>query len=407
VYGTELTAAYTTGYGLYLARVDPIAQTCAWWLTLCPKKATAGWDTYPSVTVSPDGTKLALFGGGTEGNVGSFGVRLSSTGTTTTYTYASNGTTYLNACALILYTANGVPISNGVISSVCSATPAGYTRPSGRLTHAWSPDSSTFSAVTLNSETVAQNWYYWDGAAWVAKASFSSGQASRANVFATLTFPVNTLDTGAWGVERFTLNNINNDVFTSCGAQYAADGNLWTTLRTFKNNGSGSSTVVNYGGNTVTTDTNVTNGIGSMMVFRGKVNPATGNVESVTGMTTTTGGVNSYKVPTNGDYFAMGTYEPAGGNGYMRMVFETTLGSLLINGEVVANTNGGTNRVVVVDFAPNLSTKNAAGYATPDGTGDQVCTGSLPIYPADDAYHSVTMGYKYAWKQGLSGINPF
>ena len=383
-----------------------MANTCSWWVSVTPNQ-TGGWYKYPTLNVSPDGTKVALVGGIHAFSVSAFSMKRDGGGAATSYTHPRSGSTYYNAYALILNASDGSPVPGGVVSGCYQATPGGYGWEAYTLTGTWSPDSAYFTTVVATSEGVGQTWGYWNGTAFSDKVTFYFGFAAGAGtVSGTLILPAGgNLITAPWGFERITPSILQKDAAYFGAAQFAGDGNLWTVMNTYKQGSTGETTTYTYGGATVTTNAYAVSQLGTFIIFRGRIDPATSMyaTSSVTAYKTTTSDSVGRQIFNVFDDVAIGPY-PFANSSSMRMVFDTSIGSITFNGIACTGLTAGQSRAVTMDIAKDMTTTNFKTItANVAYVGGEMMSGQLLRGPPSDGSYSLVIGATYGWKGGATG----
>jgi hypothetical protein len=143
-----------------------------------------------------------------------------------------------------------------------------------------------------------------------------------------------------------------------------------------------------------------------MIVYRGKIDPSTCTFAAgtVTGFKTTTAdSASGYPVPHVADRSALGPNTMTG-NAHVRLVFETRVGSLTMNGVSCTGLLSGTFKVVTMDLSPNVTVTNFKAFAA-NSTGIQIGGGGskLNIGPDSDGYFTLAATGVNNWKGGPGG----
>jgi hypothetical protein len=409
IYDKTCTPANTTSARpTVIVKVNPTAQTCAWWSSISPNSTTTFVNDQSTISINRNNTILSIQNS-TNASATGISARYYNGGTviTPSYTFITSGALYSSYIVLLLDTTTGVPITNGVISGSLSATPAGYTstRPVCR-DDSWSLDNTYLAMAFNTAESVSYTFYTWiSGASWTAKVSLSIARVSGTTTGAVLFIPVSNLASGAWTIERFyptTTISPPNDISTLSGCLFASDGSFWTFINSSKNGVNGFTTVYTYGGLTLTSRPYSTDGINTVLITRGTLSNIGVLTNTVGNVSTTTDAVAGRTTIYGGLSLNADPYAPAG-NGYVRFLTATNMGNLTFNNVGCTGLTGGTYKMATMDLSPNLTPSNFKTFTANTVLSNECVGAKVLTGPSSDSNYSLTYGTTYVYKGSQSG----
>ncbi|AGE51366.1 Chlorovirus glycoprotein repeat domain-containing protein [Paramecium bursaria Chlorella virus CviKI] len=359
----------------YTALVDPVAQVATW----CSRVQVAGGNVLPDVrlSLSPDGTKVFntfQYSFATSANTTAQLMNVELLNTSAGYTrdtvMSANvspiGSLLSHGFALGYWTANGMPIQ----SSVCDVYPnvslvTNLPLSIQTYSDAWSQDSNT-AYYTVGSFEPANVGYIWrsfngqSSGTWTTRANIATGSNAQFNnqAFSMLRVPFNT--EGAWVANAIAVGNaFTPSYFIRPGSlSYATDGNLWFAASIYKNTVYTGNSRFTFAGNTITTPTLNTSGLGFIGLW--KILDSNGSYSSFTLLS------NSSEIANTSKYAACTTIQSislgrntAKGTGVMQIAavsntaninFTTSQGMIGCGGL----TNPSNIQLIGFDIYPNL-----------------------------------------------------
>ncbi|ABT15352.1 hypothetical protein FR483_N067R [Paramecium bursaria Chlorella virus FR483] len=361
----------------YVARVNPVAQIATW----CYSIDTLSGNVLPDVrvSVSPDRTKIFTtsqytFPSYANANIysQSMYIRVKPSGGSETTIMIANiapiGALLNHGIGLGSWAANGMPIQNSLCDiypnvSWTSALPMSIQT----YSDAWSDDSNTayYTVGSFEPANIGYTWRTFNGQSsgtWTTRATISTGSNAQFNnqAFSMLRVPFNNLSNGAWVANAIAVGNaFTPSYFLRPGSMaYSGDGNLWFAATIYKNTSYTGNSAFTFAGNTITTPTINTSGLGFMGLW--KIQDSNGSYSSLTLLS------NSSETANTSKYFACAVTQSisigrnnAKGTGVMQissvsnisnLSFATPAGNVFCAGL----TNISNTRVTSFDIYPNL-----------------------------------------------------
>jgi hypothetical protein len=218
--------------------------------------------------------------------------------------------------------------------------------------------------------------------------------------------PVNAPTSGAWNANVISIGNaftpsyyIRPGTLSSSG-----DGNLWFAASIYKNTVYTGNTRFTFAGNTITTPTINTAGLGFIGLW--KIQDSNGSYSSLTLLSTTTETANTskYAASTTFQSISVGQY-PAKGTGTMRFQCLSNISNIGLNGVFCQGlTNPSNTRIISFDVAPNLAVSgfNAVSNILPSST--QVNASQILVGNIEDYNYSFLMSNTVSVKLNIDGI---
>ncbi|AGE53731.1 Chlorovirus glycoprotein repeat domain-containing protein [Paramecium bursaria Chlorella virus IL3A] len=359
----------------YTALVDPVAQVASW----CSRVQVTRGNVLPDVrlSLSPDGSKVFntfQYSFATNANTTAQLMNVELFNTTAGYTgdivmsanVSPTGPLLNHGIALGYWSANGMPIEN----SLCDVYPnvslvTNLPLSIQTYSDAWSQDSNT-AYYTVGSFEPANVGYIWrsfngqSSGTWTTRANISTGSNAQFNnqAFSMLRVPFN--DGGNWVANAIAVGNaFTPSYFIRPGSlSYSTDGNLWFAASIYKNTVYTGNSRFTFAGNTITTPTLNTSGLGFIGLW--KIQDSNGSYSSSTLLSSTseTANASKYAACTTIQSISIGRNQ-AKGNGVMQISMISNISNISFTTPLgVVGCGGLTNpsnvRLTGFDIYPNL-----------------------------------------------------
>ncbi|AGE56473.1 Chlorovirus glycoprotein repeat domain-containing protein [Paramecium bursaria Chlorella virus NE-JV-1] len=280
----------------------------------------------------------------------------------------SSGTLY-DALSIGIWAANGLPINN-TLSQITANVAVGSSIPIDVRTSsdAWSEDSNT-AYYTFGSYEPANVSYLWrtynnSSNTWTVRSTFNTGGNTLLNnlQYWMMRAPVGNPDTGAWVANIISIGN----AFTPSyfirpgGMTYSGEGNLWFTASIYKNTSYTGNTRFTFAGNSITTPTINTSGLGFVGLW--KILDSNGSYSSMTLLSNSSEVANTSKYTACTSAFqtiSVGR-NVAKGTGVVRIQCVSNISNISFitpSGNIFCQglTNPSNTRLISFDVYPNLS----------------------------------------------------